>query len=159
MALGFWLYILPRGCRAAGADLFGQLADLDIAVDVEAGSTSSWPCRSWPAGWSALPIGRCCRPRRSAKLKLQRRRDACCVSTALYFIRSRWPFVWRPHCDACVDLPAAFSAASPGCRVRLPTLWASIRGWTKISAAAFSRIFNGTVAQRRADPAGRHRFR
>ena len=60
--------------------------------------------------------------------------------TALYFIRKPMAFRFGGRiADACSDLPAAFSAALPGCRARFRPCGPAYADGPRTSAAAFSR--------------------
>ena len=81
MALGIWLYIVPPvDCRAAGADLLGQFADLDAAVDVEGDRLQAGPALRCRRPHRHADRGAAGRARRSADLQAQCRRHAAGVS-------------------------------------------------------------------------------
>ena len=80
--------------------------------------------------------------------------------TALYFIRKPMAFRFGGRiADACVGFAGGILGGLAGLSGPLPTLWASIRGWTKDQRRGVFQIFNWHRARRRADPAERHRFR
>ena len=66
--------------------------------------------------------------------------------TALYFIRKPMAFRFGGRiADACVGFAGGILGGLAGLSGRLPTLWASIRGWTKDQRRGVFQIFNGTV--------------
>ena len=143
MALGIWLYVLPPAIAVPLVLICSvSRADLDAAVDVEAASTSSW---LWPfvvGGLAGMPIGALLVARADPQVfQAQRRRDAAGVSDrALFHPHSRWPFASAAASPTpAIGFAGGILGGLAGLSGPLPTLWASVRGWTRISAAAFSR--------------------
>ena len=66
--------------------------------------------------------------------------------TALYFIRKPMAFQFGGRlADAGVGFAGGILGGLAGLSGPLPTLWASVRGWTKDQRRGVFQIFNGTV--------------
>ena len=66
--------------------------------------------------------------------------------TALYFIRKPMAFRFGGRtADACVGFAGGILGGLAGLSGPLPTLWASVRGWSKDQRRGVFQIFNGTV--------------
>ena len=123
-------------------------ADLDAAVDVASASTSSWPGRSSTGGLAGMPIGTLLVARADPQnVQAERRRDAAGVSDrAVFSSARRWRFAsaaGRP--TPAVGFAGGILGGLAGLSGPLPTLWASVRGWTKDQRRGVFQIFNGTV--------------
>ena len=66
--------------------------------------------------------------------------------TALYFVRSPMAFRFGGRAaDAAIGFAGGILGGLAGLSGPLPTLWASIRGWTKDQRRGVFQLFNGTV--------------
>ena len=66
--------------------------------------------------------------------------------TALFFIRKPMAFSFGGSlADAAVGFAGGILGGLAGLSGPLPTLWASVRGWTKDQRRGVFQIFNGTV--------------
>jgi hypothetical protein len=66
--------------------------------------------------------------------------------TALFFVRKPMAFRFGGQpADAAVGFAGGILGGLAGLSGPLPTLWASVRGWTKDQRRGVFQIFNGTV--------------
>ena len=79
---------------------------------------------------------------------------------ALYFIRTPMAFRFGGRAaDAAVGFAGGILGGLAGLSGPLPTLWASVRGWTKDQRRGVFQIFNGTVLGAALWSADRQRLR
>ena len=78
----------------------------------------------------------------------------CSVSAQLFTLPSMWRYFTRAPmtfrfggraADAIVGFAGGILGGLAGLSGPLPTLWASVRGWTKDQRRGVFQIFNGTV--------------
>jgi hypothetical protein len=147
MALGIWLYILPPAiavplvliCSVSSQistlPSMWKLLDFKLALPFVAG------------GLAGMPIGALLVARADPQVfKLSVGVMLLGFPTALYFIRKPMAFRFGGRiADACVGFAGGILGGLAGLSGPLPTLWASIRGWTKDQRRGVFQIFNGTV--------------
>jgi Sulfite exporter TauE/SafE. len=147
MALGIWLYILPPAiavplvliCSVSSQistlPSMWKLLDFKLALPFVAG------------GLLGMPIGALLVARADPQVfKLSVGVHAAGVSDrAVFHPQADGLSFRRPHRDACVGFAGGILGGLAGLSGPLPTLWASIRGWTKDQRRGVFQIFNGTV--------------
>jgi uncharacterized membrane protein YfcA len=146
MALGIWLYILPPAvavplvliCSVSSQistlPSMWKLLDFKLALPFVAG------------GLLGMPIGALLVARADPQtFKLSVGVMLLVFPTALFFIRKPMAFRFGGRiADACVGFAGGILGGLAGLSGPLPTLWASIRGWTKDQRRGVFQIFNGT---------------
>ena len=162
MALGIWLYILPPAiavplvliCSVSSQistlPSMWKLLDFKLALPFVAG------------GLVGMPIGALLVARADPQnLQAQRRRDAAGVSDrAVFHPQADGLSLRRPASRTpAVGFAGGILGGLAGLSGPLPTLWASVRGWTKDQRRGVFQIFNGTVLGAALMPADRQRFR
>ena len=161
MALGIWLYILPPAiavplvliCSVSSQistlPSMWKLLDFKLALPFVAG------------GLLGMPIGALLVARADPQtFKLSVGVMLLVFPTALFFIRKPMAFRFGGRiADACVGFAGGILGGLAGLSGPLPTLWASIRGWTKDQRRGVFQIFNGTVLGAALILQSRHRFR
>ena len=147
MALGIWLYILPPAvavplvliCSVSSQlstlPSMWKLLDFRLALPFVAG------------GLLGMPIGALLVARADPQtFKLSVGVMLLVFPTALFFIRKPMAFRFGGRiADACVGFAGGILGGLAGLSGPLPTLWASVRGWTKDQRRGVFQIFNGTV--------------
>src|SRR3989440_11029978 len=147
MALGIWLYILPPAVavplvlicsissQISTLPSMWKLLDFKLALPFVAG------------GLLGMPIGALLVARADPQtFKLSVGVMLLVFPTALYFIRKPMAFRFGGRiADACVGFAGGILGGLAGLSGPLPTLWASVRGWTKDQRRGVFQIFNGTV--------------
>jgi len=147
MALGIWLYILPPAiavplvliCSVSSQistlPSMWKLLDFKLALPFVAG------------GLLGMPIGALLVARADPQtFKLSVGVMLLVFPAALYFIRKPMAFRFGGRiADACVGFAGGILGGLAGLSGPLPTLWASIRGWTKDQRRGVFQIFNGSV--------------
>jgi uncharacterized membrane protein YfcA len=147
MALGIWLYILPPAvavplvliCSVSSQistlPSMWKLIDFKLAVPFVFG------------GLLGMPIGVLLVARADPQVfKLSVGVMLLVFPTALYFIRKPMAFRFGGRiADACVGFAGGILGGLAGLSGPLPTLWASIRGWTKDQRRGAFQVFNGSV--------------
>src|SRR5206468_7467843 len=147
MALGIWLYILPPAiavplvliCSVSSQistlPSMWKLLDFKLALPFVAG------------GLLGMPIGALLVARADPQtFKLSVGVMLLVFPTALFFIRKPMAFRFGGRiADACVGFAGGILGGLAGLSGPLPTLWASIHGWTKDQRRGVFQIFNGTV--------------
>jgi len=147
MALGIWLYILPPAvavplvliCSVSSQistlPSMWKLLDFRLALPFVIG------------GLIGMPIGTLLVARADPQhFKLSVGVMLLVFPAALYFIRKPMAFQFGGRlADATVGFAGGILGGLAGLSGPLPTLWASIRGWTKDQRRGVFQIFNGTV--------------
>ena len=147
MALGIWLYILPPAiavplvliCSVSSQistlPSMWKLLDFRLALPFVVG------------GLIGMPIGTLLVARADPQhFKLSVGVMLLVFPTALYFIRKPMAFRFGGRlADAAVGFAGGILGGLAGLSGPLPTLWASVRGWTKDQRRGVFQIFNGTV--------------
>jgi len=147
MALGIWLYVLTPAfavplvlicsvsAQLSTLPAMWRLLDFKLAVPFVLG------------GLAGMPIGALLVARADPQVfKLSVGVMLLVFPTALYF--SRVPMTFRlggRAADAVVGFAGGILGGLAGLSGPLPTLWASVRGWTKDQRRGVFQIFNGTV--------------
>ena len=154
------LHPAARDCRAAGADLFGQLADLDIAVDVEAARLQAGFAVRGRRTRRHADRRAAGRARRPASLQAQRRRDAAGVSDrALFHPQADGLSLRRPH-RGCLRRICRRHSRRP--RRAVGPAADPVGQHTRLDQGSAPRRLPDLQrhrARRRADPADRQRLR
>ena len=147
MALGIWLYILPPAlavplvliCSVSSQistlPAMWRTLDFKLAGPFVAG------------GLAGMPIGALLVERADPQnFKLSVGAMLLVFPTALFFIRKPMAlrFGGKPA-DAAVGFAGGILGGLAGLSGPLPTLWASVRGWSKDQRRGVFQIFNGTV--------------
>jgi uncharacterized protein len=147
MALGIWLYILPPALAvpvvlicSVFSQLFtlpsmSRLLDFRLAAPFVLG------------GLAGMPIGALLVARADPIVfKLSVGVMLIVFPTALYFARAPMKISFGGRtADAIVGFAGGILGGLAGLSGPLPTLWASVRGWTKDQRRGVFQIFNGTV--------------
>ena len=147
MALGIWLYILPPA----------------IAVPLVLICSVSSQISTLPSMWKVLdfklagpfvlggligmPIGVLLVARADPQhFKLSVGVMLLVFPAALYFVRRPMAFTFGGRlADATIGFAGGILGGLAGLSGPLPTLWASVRGWTKDQRRGVFQIFNGSV--------------
>jgi uncharacterized membrane protein YfcA len=147
MALGIWLYVLPPSvavplvliCSVSSQistlPTMWKVLDFRLAAPFVIG------------GLTGMPIGALLVARAEPQIfKLSVGVMLLAFPTALFFVRKPMAFRFggRPA-DAAVGFAGGILGGLAGLSGPLPTLWASVRGWTKDQRRGVFQIFNGTV--------------
>ncbi len=147
MALGIWLYILPPAvavplvliCSVSSQistlPSMWKLLDFRLALPFVVG------------GMIGMPIGTLLVARADPQtFKLSVGVMLLVFPTALYFVQKPMAFRFggRPA-DAVVGFAGGILGGLAGLSGPLPTLWASVRGWSKDQRRGVFQIFNGIV--------------
>jgi uncharacterized membrane protein YfcA len=147
MARGIWLYILPPAvavplvliCSVSSQistlPSMWKLLDFRLALPFVIG------------GLIGMPIGTLLVARADPQhFKLSVGVMLLVFPAALYFIRKPMAFSFGGRlADAAVGFAGGILGGLAGLSGPLPTLWASVRGWTKDQRRGVFQIFNGTV--------------
>ncbi|WP_065752725.1 sulfite exporter TauE/SafE family protein [Bradyrhizobium paxllaeri] len=147
MALGIWLYIVPPAiavplvliCSVSSQistlPSMWKVIDFKLALPFVAG------------GLIGMPIGALLVARADPQVfKLSVGVMLLVFPAALYFIRKPMAFRFGGRiADVCVGFAGGILGGLAGLSGPLPTLWASIRGWTKDQRRGVFQIFNGSV--------------
>ena len=147
MALGIWLYIVPPAiavplvliCSVSSQistlPSMWKVIDFKLALPFVIG------------GLLGMPIGALLVARADPQVfKLSVGTMLLVFPTALYFIQKPMAFRFGGRiADACVGFAGGILGGLAGLSGPLPTLWASIRGWTKDQRRGVFQIFNGSV--------------
>jgi uncharacterized membrane protein YfcA len=147
MALGIWLYVLPPSLavplvlicsvisQVSTLPAMWKVIDFRLATPFVIG------------GLVGMPIGVLLVARADPQIfKLSVGAMLLVFPTALFFVRKPMAFQFggRPA-DAVVGFAGGILGGLAGLSGPLPTLWASVRGWTKDQRRGVFQIFNGTV--------------
>jgi uncharacterized membrane protein YfcA len=147
MALGIWLYVVPPSiavplvliCSVAAQistlPAMWRLLDFKLA----------WPFVA--GGLAGMPIGALLVARADPQnFKLSVGVMLLVFPTALYFIRKPMALRFGGRlADSAVGFAGGILGGLAGLSGPLPTLWASVRGWTKDQRRGVFQIFNGAV--------------
>jgi uncharacterized membrane protein YfcA len=147
MALGIWLYILPPAIAVplvlicSVSSQISTLPSMWRLLDFKL----AWPFVA--GGLVGMPIGALLVARADPQtFKLSVGVMLLVFPTALYFIQKPMAFRFGGRAaDAGVGFAGGILGGLAGLSGPLPTLWASIRGWTKDQRRGVFQIFNGTV--------------
>jgi uncharacterized protein len=147
MALGIWLYVLPPSvavplvliCSVSSQistlPTMWKVLDFRLALPFVVG------------GLAGMPVGTLLVARAEPQVfKLSVGVMLLVFPTALYFVRQ--PMTLRfggKAADAAVGFGGGILGGLAGLSGPLPTLWASVRGWSKDQRRGVFQIFNGTV--------------
>jgi uncharacterized membrane protein YfcA len=147
MALGIWLYIVPPSiavplvliCSVSSQistlPSMWKVIDFRLALPFVAGGLIGMPI-------GALLVARADPQNFKISVGVMR----LVFPAALYFIRKPMAFRFGGRlADAAVGFAGGILGGLAGLSGPLPTLWASIRGWTKDQRRGVFQIFNGTV--------------
>jgi uncharacterized membrane protein YfcA len=147
MALGIWLYVLTPALAvplvlicSVSAQLstlpaMWRLLDFRLAIPFVIG------------GLAGMPIGALLVARADPQIfKLSVGVMLLVFPAALYFIRTPMTFRFGGRvADAAIGFAGGILGGLAGLSGPLPTLWASVRGWTKDQRRGVFQVFNGTV--------------
>ena len=147
MALGIWLYILPPavavplvlicsvGSQISTLPSMWRRLDFGLALPFVVG------------GLIGMPIGTLLVERADPQnFKLSVGAMLLVFPAALYLIRKPMAFRFGGRlADAFVGFAGGILGGLAGLSGPLPTLWASLRGWSKDQRRGVFQIFNGTV--------------
>jgi uncharacterized protein len=147
MALGIWLYVLTPALAvplvlicSVSAQLstlptMWRLLDFKLALPFVLG------------GLAGMPIGTLLVARADPQVfKLSVGVMLLVFPAALYFSRAPMKFRFGGRAtDAIVGFAGGILGGLAGLSGPLPTLWASVRGWTKDQRRGVFQVFNGTV--------------
>jgi uncharacterized membrane protein YfcA len=147
MALGIWLYILPPALAVP----------LVLICSVSA-QISTLPAMwrfldfklAWPfvvGGLAGMPLGAMLVARADPQIfKLSAGVMLLMFPAALYFIRAPMALSFGGRtADAAVGFAGGILGGLAGLSGPLPTLWASVRGWSKDQRRGVFQLFNGSV--------------
>ncbi|MET3840136.1 sulfite exporter TauE/SafE family protein [Bradyrhizobium sp. OAE829] len=147
MALGIWLYVLPPSlavplvliCSVSSQistlPTMWKVLDFKLAAPFVIG------------GLAGMPIGALLVAQAEPQIfKLSVGVMLLVFPAALFFVRKPMAFAFggRPA-DAAVGFAGGILGGLAGLSGPLPTLWASVRGWTKDQRRGVFQIFNGSV--------------
>jgi uncharacterized membrane protein YfcA len=147
MALGIWLYILPPALAVPLVlicSVSSQISTLP-AMWRQLDFKLAWPFVA--GGLAGMPIGALLVARADPQnFKLSVGAMLLVFPAALFFIRKPMAFQFggKPA-DAAVGFAGGILGGLAGLSGPLPTLWASVRGWSKDQRRGVFQIFNGTV--------------
>ncbi|MDI1262704.1 MAG: sulfite exporter TauE/SafE family protein [bacterium] len=147
MALGIWLYILPPAIavplvlicsvssQLSALPAMWKLLDFKLAAPFVIG------------GLLGMPVGALLVAQADPQnFKLSVGVMLLVFPAALYFIRTPMAFTFGGRlADAAIGFAGGILGGLAGLSGPLPTLWASVRGWTKDQRRGVFQIFNGTV--------------
>jgi uncharacterized membrane protein YfcA len=147
MALGIWLYILPPAIAVplvlicSVSSQISTLPSMWKLLDFKL----AWPFVA--GGLVGMPIGALLVARADPQhFKLSVGVMLLVFPTALYFVRKPMAFRFGGRlADAAVGFAGGILGGLAGLSGPLPTLWASVRGWSKDQRRGVFQIFNGTV--------------
>ena len=147
MALGIWLYILPPAVAVplvlicSVSSQISTLPSMWKLLDFKL----AWPFVA--GGLVGMPIGALLVARADPQqFKLSVGVMLLVFPTALYFVRKPMAFRFGGRlADAAVGFAGGILGGLAGLSGPLPTLWASVRGWSKDQRRGVFQIFNGTV--------------
>ena len=147
MALGIWLYIVPPSIAVplvlicSVSSQISTLPSMWKVIDFKL----AWPFVG--GGLVGMPIGVLLVARADPQIfKLSVGVMLLVFPAALYFIRKPMAFRFGGRiADACVGFAGGILGGLAGLSGPLPTLWASIRGWTKDQRRGVFQVFNGSV--------------
>ena len=147
MALGIWLYVLPPALAVPLVlicSVSSQLATLPAMWKL-LDFRLAWPFVA--GGLAGMPIGALLVERADPQnFKLSVGVMLLVFPTALYFIRKPMAFRFGGRlADAGVGFVGGILGGLAGLSGPLPTLWASVRGWSKDQRRGVFQIFNGSV--------------
>ncbi|QDW40308.1 sulfite exporter TauE/SafE family protein [Bradyrhizobium sp. KBS0727] len=147
MALGIWLYILSPAVAVPLVLICSVSSQLSTLP-------SMWPLLDFRlalpfvvGGLIGMPIGTLLVARADPQVfKLSVGVMLLVFPAALYFIRKPMAFRFGGRlADAAVGFAGGILGGLAGLSGPLPTLWASVRGWSKDQRRGVFQIFNGTV--------------
>ncbi len=147
MALGIWLYVLPPAiavplvlicsvsAQISTLPAMWRLLDFKLA----------WPFVA--GGLAGMPLGAMLVSRADPQIfKLSVGVMLLVFPVALYLIRAPMAFRFGGRAaDAAIGFAGGILGGLAGLSGPLPTLWASVRGWSKDQRRGVFQLFNGTV--------------
>ena len=147
MALGIWLYILPPAIAVplvlicSVSSQISTLPSMWKVIDFRLALPFVF------GGLLGMPIGALLVARADPQVfKLSVGVMLLVFPAALYFIRKPMAFRFGGRiADAGVGFAGGILGGLAGLSGPLPTLWASIRGWTKDQRRGVFQVFNGSV--------------
>ncbi len=147
MALGIWLYILPPALAVPLVlicSVSSQISTLP-AMWRQLDFKLAWPFVA--GGLAGMPIGALLVARADPQnFKLSVGAMLLVFPAALFFIRNPMAFQFGgKRAVADVGVAGGILGGLAGLSGPLPTLWASVRGWSKDQRRGVFQIFNGTV--------------
>ena len=147
MALGIWLYVLPPSLAVPLVlicSVSSQISTLPSMWRVIDFKLARPFVIGGPAG---MPIGALLVARADPhNFKLSVGAMLLLFPAALFFIRKPMAFSFGGSpADAAVGFAGGILGGLAGLSGPLPTLWASVRGWTKDQRRGVFQIFNGSV--------------
>ena len=147
MALGIWLYVLPPSLAVPLVLICSVSSQISTLP-------AMWPVLdfklAWPfviGGLAGMPVGAMLVARADPQtFKLSVGVMLLVFRTVLYLIRAPMKLQFGGRAaDAAVGFAGGILGGLAGLSGPLPTLWASVRGWTKDQRRGVFQIFNGTV--------------
>ena len=147
MALGIWLYVLPPALAVPLVLICSVSSQLSTLPTM-------WKLLdfrlAWPfviGGLAGMPLGAMLVARADPQnFKLSVGVMLLVFPTALYFIRTPMALRFGGRlADAGVGFVGGILGGLAGLSGPLPTLWASVRGWTKDQRRGVFQIFNGSI--------------
>ena len=147
MALGIWLYILPPALAVPLVLICSVSAQISTLPTM-------WKVLdfklAWPfvvGGLAGMPIGALLVARADPQhFKLSVGMMLLLFPAALFFVRKPMAFrLGGRVADAAVGFAGGILGGLAGLSGPLPTLWASVRGWTKDQRRGVFQLFNGSV--------------
>ena len=147
MALGIWLYVLPPSLAVPLVLICSVSSQISTLP-------SMWKVIDFKlarpfviGGLAGMPIGALLVARADPhNFKLSVGAMLLLFPTALFFIRKPMAFSFGGSpADAAVGFAGGILGGLAGLSGPLPTLWASVRGWSKDQRRGVFQIFNGTV--------------
>jgi uncharacterized protein len=144
-ALGIWLYVLPPSLAVPLVLICSVIAQTSTmpAMWRSFDLTLVWPFLI--GGLAGVPLGILLIAHADPNVfKLSIGVLLLVFPTALYFQRKPMAFTFGGRmADAAIGFAGGILGGLAGLSGALPTLWASVRGWTRTSGAAFSRPSTG----------------
>jgi uncharacterized protein len=147
MALGIWLYILPPAVAVPLVLICSVSSQVSTLPSIWRHLDFRLALPFVVGGLIGMPIGTLLVARADPQIfKLSVGAMLLVFPAALYFIRKPMAFGFGGRlADAGVGFAGGILGGLAGLSGPLPTLWASVRGWSKDQRRGVFQIFNGTV--------------
>jgi uncharacterized protein len=147
MALGIWLYIVPPAIAVPLVLICSVSSQISTLPSIWKVIDFKLALPFVVGGLVGMPIGVLLVARADPQtFKLSVGVMLLVFPTALYLIRKPMAFRFGGRmADACVGFAGGILGGLAGLSGPLPTLWASIRGWTKDQRRGVFQVFNGSV--------------
>jgi len=147
MALGIWLYILPPSIAVPLVLICSVCSQLSTLPSIwrSIDFRLVWPFVA--GGLAGMPIGVVLVTRADPQaFRLTIGVMLLVFPALLYFIRKPISLQFGGRfADGCVGFAGGILGGLAGLSGPLPTLWASLRGWTKEQRRGVFQVFNGSV--------------